>query len=223
MIEQEYILLIMNCKKYEKKSEIQKNTWLKSIPSYLKYYHVIGDESLEELYTFDETNNILYVKTPDDYNSLPNKVISSYNAIYNKFNFKYIFKTDDDQILINNNFFDILVKLLNNKEKKYHYGGFIVDVKDNYLSQYHKIHPELPNYLPVLQTRYCNGRFYFLSKSSVNQLIYKKDKIKKEYLEDYAIGYNLDNRFKENILMLTTNKFFIDIETSAYKNLLNYK
>ena len=41
MIEQEYIMLIMNCKKYLKKAKFQKMTWLPKIPSYLQYYHVI--------------------------------------------------------------------------------------------------------------------------------------------------------------------------------------
>ena len=96
MLEQEIILLIMNCKKYEKKALFQKQTWLKTIPPFLKYYHVIGDPLLETEYKFDNENNILWVKVDDDYNSLPNKVITSYNAIYETFQFKYILKTDDD-------------------------------------------------------------------------------------------------------------------------------
>ena len=100
MIEQEFIMLIMNCKKYMKKALFQKHTWLKTIPTYLKYYHVIGDESLETAYKFDNENNILWVKVADDYNSLPKKVISDYEAVYDNFNFKYLFKTDDDQILV---------------------------------------------------------------------------------------------------------------------------
>ena len=43
----------------------------KNIPEFIKYYHVIGDEALETEYNFVEETNILYVKTPDDYNSLP--------------------------------------------------------------------------------------------------------------------------------------------------------
>ena len=61
MIEQDCIMLIMNCVKYEK---------------------------METVYRFDEVNHVLWVKTPDDYNSLPNKVITSYQAINETFNFK---------------------------------------------------------------------------------------------------------------------------------------
>lgn len=220
MIEQEYILLIMNCKKYTKKAVFQKRTWLPLIPSYLKYYHVIGDENLDQAFQFDDENQILWVKTADDYNSLPNKVISAYEAVYNTFQFKYLFKTDDDQILVKPNFFDIMTGVINNKNPPVHYGGFIVDVKHPYLSEYHRIHPELPKRLPLYVTKYCSGRFYFLSKSAISNLINKRENIVKEYLEDYAIGFNLDEHFKTNMLHISTNNFFTDIELSDFPRLV---
>jgi hypothetical protein len=212
MLEQDYLLLIMNCKKYKDKAIIQKNTWLKEIPTCLKYYHVLGDENLQQEYLFDNSENILYVKTADDYNSLPKKVIASFYAIYKTYKFKYLFKTDDDQIVTNIKVFNIFMKMIEVQIEKTHYGGHIVNVENNYLSQYYKIHPELPRYLPVLKTKYCSGRFYFLSSEATNNLISKREKIQLEYLEDYAIGFHLDQKFKNNILLLQTNKFFIDIE-----------
>ena len=209
-------MLIMNCKKYMKKALFQKRTWLPLIPSYLKYYHVIGDESLETEYKFDNENRILWVKTADDYNSLPKKVFSSYKAVFETFNFKYLFKTDDDQILVNNKFFDIITKLIESKTPKTHYGGYIVDVPKPYLSQYHKLHPELPSYLPIFQTKYCSGRFYFLSNEAVSHLLSKRENIEKEYLEDYAIGLNMDAKYKIDMLSIATNKFFTDIELSDF-------
>ena len=213
-------MLIMNCKKYLKKAKFQKMTWLPKIPEYLTYYHVIGDEELKDEFNFDNENRVLWVKVADDYNSLPKKVIAAYNAINKTFDFKYLYKTDDDQILVNNNFFDIIKNILTNKTN-IHYGGYIVDVKQNYLSQYNKIHPGLPEYLPVLQTKYCSGRFYFLSKSAIEHLIRKRLLIEKEYLEDYAIGFNLDQYFKINMLNLQTNNFFTDIELSDFPQLVN--
>ena len=219
MIEQDYILLIMNCKKYAKKAIFQKKTWLPKIPSFLKYYHVIGDKSLQEEFKFDEENQILWVKVADDYNSLPKKVISAYHAINETFNFKYIFKTDDDQILVNPRFLDI-VKSITFKNN-IHYGGYIVDVKQNYLSQYHKIHPELPEFIPILKTKYCSGRFYFLSKKAIINLLNNRESIEKEFLEDYAIGYYLDLSLKNNMQHLMTNKFFTDIELSDFEKWVN--
>jgi hypothetical protein len=220
MIEQEFIMLIMNCKKYVKKALFQKRTWLKTVPDYLLYYHVIGDESLETAYKFDNENNTLWVKVADDYNSLPNKVISAYEAVYDTFNFKYLFKTDDDQILVKPQFFDVIQKLITNMAPPPHYGGYIVDVKQPYLSQYNRIHPELPSHLPLYVTKYCSGRFYFLSRSAISNLINKRENIIKEYLEDYAIGFNLDQRFKTNMVSLATNTFFTDIELSDFPQLV---
>ena len=220
MIEQEYILLIMNCKKYKKKAKFQKMTWLKTIPSYLKYYHVIGNDMLETDFEFDNVNNILWIKVADDYNSLPKKVIKAYQTIYNTFQFKYIFKTDDDQILINMKFFDTIKNLIQSMIPQTHYGGHIVNVDKPYLSQYNKIHPELPENLPLYVTKYCSGRFYFLSKSAVSNLINKKNSIENEYLEDYAIGFYMEKHFKNNILHISTNKFFTDIENSDFPKLI---
>jgi hypothetical protein len=211
MNEQEVIMLIMNCKKYEWKAEIQRNTWLKQVPNFIKYYHVIGDEDLETEFKFVEENKILYVKTPDDYNSLPNKVITSFKAVNDTFSYKYIFKTDDDQNLINEKFFEVLYKLLNTEGPPIHYGGHIVEVTTPYLSEYYKIHPELPKDLPIQITNYCSGRFYFLSSKAIRNLLTKRETIIKEFLEDYAIGYNLHIFFKSNMLKLNTDKAFVDI------------
>lgn len=215
MITQDYILLIMNCKRYLNKAQFQKKTWLPKIPSYLQFYHVIGDEELDSEFRFDNKNRILWVKVPDDYNSLPKKVIAAYNAVFQTLNFTYIFKTDDDQMLVNDKFLDI-VRGLTSRTPRIHYGGFIVDVKENHLSQYHKIHTELPPNLPVLKTKYCSGRFYFLSNKAITNLLNKRQLIESEYFEDYAIGYHLDVHFKNNMLNLMTNKFFIDIEKTEF-------
>lgn len=210
-------LLIMNCKKYRAKALYQKNTWLKQIQ--FKYYHVIGDTSLETSYKFDEIEKILWVKTLDDYNSLPNKVIASYKAIQETFPFKYIFKTDDDQILVNPKFFDTIIRIINAKTPKPHYGGYIVDVPIPYMSQYYKIHPELPKNMIIQKTRYCSGRFYFLSNESIECLLKKKELICNEFLEDYAIGYYLDERWKKDMMNIATNKHFADIENSDFPGL----
>ena len=214
MINQPFILLIMNCQKYNKKALFQKMTWLKNIPSYLKYYHVIGDETLENEYSFDEENHILWLKVLDDYNSLPTKVITAYQVIYDNFNFEYIFKTDDDQILVKPDFFDITISIITDYTS--HYGGYIIDIKQPQHSEYYKIHPELPKNLILYTTKYCSGRFYYLSKNAINNLIIKKENIIKEYFEDYAIGYYLDNIYKKNMVNIQTNNFFTDIELSDF-------
>jgi hypothetical protein len=220
MIAQDFILLIMNCKKYIKKALFQKQTWIQKLPPNIKYYHVIGDEALETEFKFDDEQNVLWVKTNDDYNSLPKKVYSAYKAVSETFQFKYIFKTDDDQILVNDKFFDTFSRLLTIKTPQIHYGGYVVDVKQPYLSEYYRIHPELPRHLPLYVTKYCSGRFYFLSKEATNSILKKKQKIYSEFLEDYAIGLNIDAVLKTNMLHIATNQFFTDIENSDFPQLI---
>ena len=206
-MEQEYILLIMNCIKYRYKAERQQKSWLQDLPGFLIYFHVIGDEMLLSDYEFDYGANILYVKVADDYNSLPKKVMAAFKAISNTYKYKYIFKTDDDQHLTNINFLNIVKNLLDTVFPRIHYGGKIVDVDKPYLSQYYRIHPELPKELKILKTKYCNGRFYILSREAVDNLLLCTDKINQEYFEDYAIGLNLNDIYKISMLRLNTDVF----------------
>ena len=212
MIKQDFILLIFNCEKYRYKALKQKDTWLQQLPANIIYYHVLGqDLGLGSEYTIDEPNKVLYVNTEDDYNSLPKKVIAAYKAINSIYEFKYIFKTDDDQNVTNIRFFNILMNILSDTKTKSHYGGHIVDIKKPEFSNYYRIHPELPKNLVLDATRYCSGRFYFLSFEAVQKLIERETNIQNEYFEDYAIGYNLPFNLKNNMMRLDTGKYFNDI------------
>ena len=210
MINQEFILLIMNCQKYRRKAEIQKNGWLMSLPADLIYFHVLGDEGLSTDYLFDEEARVLWVKTPDDYVSLPKKVMAAYQAVSEVYHYKYVFKTDDDQELQSQNFFGVIKKLILTKEDT-HYGGLIINVTKPHKSTYYLWHSELPKDLIIQKTKYCSGRFYFLSSLAIQNLLSKKNNISSEYLEDYAIGYYLDEQFKRNMLPIDTNKYFKDV------------
>ena len=146
----DYILLIFNCIKYKHKALKQKTTWLKDLNTLknknrLAYFHVIGNPKLDQDFVFDTDNQILWLKVADDYNSLPKKVIQAYEAVTKMYKFKYIFKTDDDQRVSPVSFFDTLIKVLDNKyaspvlTNRVHYGGYIVDVKQDHISQYYKL------------------------------------------------------------------------------------
>jgi len=204
---QDYILLIMNCNKYKYKADIQTNGWLKEIPQNIIYYHVIGNETLDAEYKFDDVQKILYVKTGDDYNSLPHKVIQSYLAVIITFQFKYIFKTDDDQVLTDPSFFDNLIQSITLKSPDY--GGRPVVIQKDHISEYYHFHPELPTDILVKSTMYCNGRFYIMSRKAIINILEKMNEIKKEYFEDYAIGYYMDDVIKSNFLSIE-NDVFID-------------
>lgn len=210
LIEQPYILLIMNCEKYRDKAQIQKETWLQHLPEKLLYFHVIGNPELNKPFIFDTAQHVLYVQTEDEYNSLPKKVINAYKAVLETYMFTYIFKTDDDQKLLHTKFFDTIINLLEHMNPMIHYGGNIIDVKVPYKSQYYRLHPELPKDLFIRKTKYCSGRFYLLSWDSVVCLTNKKNAIEKEYLEDYAIGYYLSSYLKDRTLFIDTDIYFRD-------------
>lgn len=205
---QDFILLIMNCEKYRYKAQLQKNGWLKQLPSRLAYYHVIGNEKLETEYNFDDENRILYVKTKDDYNSLPSKVISSYAAVNSEFEYKYIFKTDDDQHLQEIGMLDQLINFILIKTPNY--GGKLITISSDHISEYYHFHPELPKNVIVRKSQYCNGRFYILSKIAVEDLLTKRDFFKTEYFEDYAVGYYLKDDIKSRFIHIQ-NEVFVDI------------
>jgi hypothetical protein len=203
---QPFILLIMNCEKYHKKAQFQKEGWLKQLPLELIYYHVIGKDNLEVDYIFNDIDRVLYVKTLDDYISLPNKVISAYSAVYSEFNFQYIFKTDDDQHLTKPYMLQQWMNtIINNKPN---YGGNLITI-NTHISEYYLFHSELPNNIVLQATKYCTGRFYFLSNIAVYNLIQKRSLFKSEYFEDYAVGYYLDSDIKSNFMQLN-NDIFVD-------------
>jgi hypothetical protein len=215
MNNQEYILLILNCKKYFKKALYQKMTWLSTLPSYLKYYHVIGDEGLDTDFKFDEDSDVLWVKTADDYNSLPKKVIYAYNAVHKTFNYKYIFKTDDDQQLTDTNFFNITRHKILTHPKQTHYGGEYIIVEKDTISTYNLVHSELPNNLVLKATTYCSGRFYYLSRDAVEHLLTHKEEIENEYLEDYAIGFYLDTLLKKEFILIKSSLYLKDVDENT--------
>jgi hypothetical protein len=214
MIDQKYILLILNCYKYKYKAAIQQETWLTKLNnSDLIYFHVIGDidkcRDNGNDYFFDFDNKILYTKTNDDYLSLPDKVITAIQGIHDTFNYDYVFKTDDDQELLDNNFFNKIITTLSTKT--YNYGGRLLHVNDHF-STYYTVHYELPKQLLLKKTSYCSGRFYFLSKAAVINVLGKSELIKKHIIEDHAIGYYLDDNLKKNVLHFVTDRFFRDIK-----------
>lgn len=212
MQKSDIVLLIMNCYNYIDKAEKQRNTWLKSLPINITYFHVIGDKIKcgEQQFVFDNKNNILFVASEDDYNSLPHKVIESFGAINKTYEYKYILKTDDDQMLIKPNFFFEFQKLILSSNSNYHYGGTPVSVKDH-ISMYHLIHDCLPKDLLLKQTVYCNGRFYFLSKEANQNILKSKHLIKEHFIEDHSIGLYLDDVYKGgNMLCFDSKKIFCD-------------
>jgi len=211
-IKKEYVMIILNCEKYKYKADYQKETWLSNFDIF--YLHIIGKEDLTKEYELDLSKNILYIQCKDDYIHLAHKTILALKAVNKLFDYKYIYKTDDDQELLKPALFSILHNLFQTKE--IHYGGKVVEVARAHYSQYYRIHPELPKNIIVYPTKYCNGRFYFLSKEAIQYLLKQEYDICKEYFEDYAIGFHLHTEYKNSIFHINTESFFKDIPEENY-------
>jgi hypothetical protein len=210
----DYLLLILNCEKYREKAIYQKETWLKHIPSNMNYYHIIGNKekcNTQDI-VIDDEQHIIYCNSLDDYNNIPSKIITTLKGVNAMFQYKYIFKTDDDHIPIKDDFFQTLIDSLKHTQPKVHYGGNIITLKDNHFSQYWKIHNCLPKILYLEPTIYATGAFYLLSKEAVECLITKKEHFERKYIEDHAVGYFLDPFYKEHVMSIDTARNFIEID-----------
>ena len=219
MIYTDYVLLILNCKAYKFKAELQKELWLNKLPKSIQYFHIVGDKEQcdGDEYYFDFDNHVLYVATDDDYISLPHKMITALKAVNETFEYRYIFKTDDDQMLLQPNFFSRISGQLIDKPNC-HYGGFSIEMKTQ-ICDYNKFHSSLPDNLILRGTIYCNGRFYLLSKEGVEDLLKKKDKIKKLYIEEHGIGLHLNEDLKQEILHFDSKTVFQRYDRRASKYL----
>jgi len=214
---EEIILIILSCKKYRFKAEQQKRGWLRQMPQSLRYFHIEGDPTLNREYIFLDKENKLIVRTEDDYVSLPRKVMAAFYAIMQRFQFKYLWKTDDDQNCILSRpdiyFGNLQSSLLAAKKSSmpFHYGGNIIHVRKQHVSSYYTKHPELPKNLSIEPVSYCSGRFYFLSHTAIMYLLeFERKQIEGMFLEDYAIGRCLHQYYKSTMLHVESEAIFRD-------------
>lgn len=193
---QEYVMFILNCKKYFEKRKMQKKTWLNKIN--FNYFHVIGDPEIEKSY-IDYDQKIIYTKCEDNYESLPIKTYQSIKLICENFpDLKYIFKTDDD-IIIDDGFFEYVFDTLKNNPDS-EYFGYAIDIHKNKYSEYHieKVEKESSK-KPVLmmkKTTYASGKFYIIKKTMLDKILNftNVDKyFESNMFEDYAVGYLIKN------------------------------
>jgi hypothetical protein len=209
---EEFVVMILNCKKYNHKRMKQKK-WLSKFTN-LIYFHVIGEPTMEEPYRFDDTEKILYVKTKDDYMSLSHKVISGMSAFAQRYPFKYLLKLDDDQNLVKMSFFRLLTTALmanwDNPANRKHYGGDMVYVKEPTLSTLFNVHPEMPRNYMLLPGNYAGGCCYVVSRESVEHLLRQKEELVKHIFEDYGVGQILKISDKNKIIEFNYKDYFVE-------------
>jgi hypothetical protein len=201
------VLLILNCKKYDYKRQTQIKDWIQKI-QIRNWFHIQGDLDLEDDYHINMEEHLITIKISDDYISLPKKVYLAFEIILNRFpETTYILKTDDD-MNCNIEYFDRVLYLI----KDYDYGGFLINIEKDDMSNYHFKRCDDRNLRINRKSLMANGRFYFLSRKSINYLLENKDIFYNSTYEDNTVGYVLSNKYDITILSLPMITLFEEYE-----------
>jgi hypothetical protein len=181
--------------KGSKHREEQRKHLLETNKGNLIFYYFIGDLSIDSEYKIDEENNIVYLKIPDNYESLPLKTqaaVSFVNENYSKV-VKGMIKTDDD---IDLDLEKIYSCLSSHGDEKYFGITTQIDNPEN-VSTWHmgKCESEIMNRTPVKVPlcTYCGGGGYYLNQESISKISQSKEKYSTMVFEDAATGYVLNS------------------------------
>lgn len=153
-------------------------------------YRFIGDESLETEYLVREEESTVYLKVPDNYESLPIKVAAAMKFVDQNYGTEIdgVFKTDDD---IELNLERLSVCIDRNKEHRYF--GIVNDAEEHY-SEYHKgkCQSEQLNESKskIPKCKYCSGGGYYVSRDLLTYVYCSKTDI---IYEDVFVGKTMND------------------------------
>lgn len=164
------LVIVQSCAKNKVKRDACSRTWLKHIPKGVEYFFVVGDPKQKA--AAKKVKNVVTCKCDDSYGGLCSKTIAMFQYAVGHYDFKYLFKCDDDTYVV----LDRLVKLL----KDYRGNVFLSNVmwtgEDNTIS---------------------GGAGYVLSKLYVDIVLeeYKNAPAEKvKGAEDNMVQYSLQRR-----------------------------
>jgi hypothetical protein len=157
------------------------------------FYYFLGDVNLESDYLVDELNNIVYLKVPDNYESLSLKIYYAMKFISDKYpHISGVFKTDDD-IELDLSKIDKCI----NYYKNIPYFG-LSNKTNAYESTYHfgKCESSLINVKPIYipDCTYCAGGGYYISKSVIANILNNINVFKDIIFEDVAVGVSMNKQ-----------------------------
>lgn len=175
--------------------ESQREHLLKSNSGEFIIYYFIGDLSMKEEYRVDEENNVVYLRVPDNYESLPLKTYGAVKFALDNYSDEIhgLLKTDDD---IELNLEKIRQYLLIHKDIPY--CGITTKITDpNNLSYWHmgKCESEVLNRTPhrVPLAEYCAGGGYYLNLDSMQKIVDSRSMYDGMIFEDATTGYVLNS------------------------------
>jgi glycosyltransferase involved in cell wall biosynthesis len=166
----------------------------------------IGDTSISD--TFCDDNNIVYLKVPDNYESLVPKVYEALKWIKSNTDFKYVFKTDDDIQINFDKLYSLFLREVNNKVA---YAGN-VSMFSPFVDSWHFGKCQDPDLNKTkininVNGIYCSGGGYFINITN------------EKIIDDYLNNYKLSKIIAEDLLMGITmnNNNIIPIHLEYFK------
>lgn len=175
--------------------EAQKKHLLETSPENLIICYFIGDPTMEEEYRVDEEDNVVYLRVPDNYESLPLKTYAAVKFAFDNYQNEIhgLLKTDDDIGLD----LEKIQKYLH-LHRETPYCGITTKITDpNNLSYWHMgkcESPELnrtPHRVPLAE--YCAGGGYYLNLDSMKKVVDSRHMYEGMIFEDAATGYVLNS------------------------------
>lgn len=187
-MESKFFIGIISHKGSTKRKQ-QLDIWRAANIPEIEYYYFIGDPTIESDYIVDESEKTVYLKVPDNYESLPLKTKGIIKFANDNYSGKIsgIFKTDDDIEIDPGKIYSMLEL---NKELDYY--GIEVNVEKYYESLYHsgKCESDYWNSTRVVvpESRYCAGGGYYIKASLLSDVIEKSYIYDNIIFEDVATG-----------------------------------
>ncbi|WP_413161120.1 tetratricopeptide repeat protein [Capilliphycus salinus ALCB114379] len=162
------LLMVISCQKNEDKLRVLRQKIYQTLG--IPYCFVMADPNLSSDWLWK--SDILYVKCPDNYESLSLKVLKSLEYVYCCHNFKGVLKLDDDCWIKDKNRFVQTVNWL--ADSSYDYAGTIDGYSIGRAWHFSKCESaevdKSPYDLPYLTSWCGGGQGYFLSQNSLKIL-----------------------------------------------------
>ena len=162
-------IMIISCKKNLDKIKILREKLYQKIN--LPYCFVIGEPELNS--DWQNEGDILYVKSPDNYESLPLKVFQAFQYFHCCFDFQGVLKLDDDTWIKDMPRFVELIDCLSTESTQDYMGntiGYSIGRSWHFSKCESKSIDQTPYDLPFV-ARWCDGGSgYFLSRKSLEIL-----------------------------------------------------
>ena len=189
------ILIISSAREpYNRLEEAIRRTWGSNKSEDIKIFYTYGDGESIQI-----KNDKIICDCPESLGNIGIKTIISFELLYNKFDFDYIFRTNLSSFIDTEN----MIKYLDDKPTTNYYAGHCgLNFSDEHLIKFG-------------EGTFASGSGYFLSRDIVKKIIDNKEKWDHSVIDDVAIAGLL-----KELSILPTNCPRIDITKASNTDIL---